>query len=626
MPCLVAVRLQYCSAVLLLCIFAGVDLTPITDLSLFSTREQIDVAIRARAALVERLHQDLLLLRSHRNDLLSPVARLPNELLAEIFRLFVSEFWRHPRDCAGGLPIHTRPYQWLCISLVCRQWRTVVLGLVDLWVRVAMTDRDDCFWAILERSQDKPLTILPGSFDVGSGMDFKRFFHLVPVAGRIQHLSLCLTKRLLRDLADMRFYYGPEAATSNMPMLETMALAYPDFVNESHDMPPNVFWFISGAPLPRLRDLWIDGVYSRLFRDLGRPTLTRLRARLGDHTMRCSDWINFLEGTPLLEDLDLEFFCDPPTDSEMTPAERRIPMVHLRRCSFIETDPGILPAKILNHLVVPSDCSISTTVENEYNRMDHHVYIFTLETIGSKLSGATSFGGPRLPQSMLLSNSRYTTLAFWLSEDRGCAWARSYQKRGFDGERPMVSLAFRNTLSPEDEDEVLVMQALYTSILPLSNITSLTLELSADFGEDSWFAVRQLTQLQNLSLSDANYRWPDADWVHRYTLSQLSGTPPLFPHLRFLHLDSVRWHVHHSACRLPYSGEPLSVKLEEMLAARRDIERPIQQLELSNIRHFDRDIDLAWLEDTAMTQHPTVSWTERGQDSPVRDWCTICEF
>ncbi|KAI0072816.1 hypothetical protein K474DRAFT_1667369 [Panus rudis PR-1116 ss-1] len=88
----------------------------------------------------------LLALHSYRNTL-SPIHRLPNELLAEIFSISA-----HFCDT---------PTTVIYLSHVCRRWRSLILQLPKFWstIDVENLDRTRAFFA---RSQDQPVTIYWG--------------------------------------------------------------------------------------------------------------------------------------------------------------------------------------------------------------------------------------------------------------------------------------------------------------------------------------------------------------------------------------------------------------------------------------------------------------------------------
>lgn len=112
---------------------------------------QIDEEIKAR-------YLPVCALRAKRNAL-SPVSRLPDELLATVFILHacqnhISEW---AKDTAFSIaPVRVPP--WVRVSYVCRRWRMVALGCPTLWTYVFFLSRK---WmtVLLRRSQMAPLRV-----------------------------------------------------------------------------------------------------------------------------------------------------------------------------------------------------------------------------------------------------------------------------------------------------------------------------------------------------------------------------------------------------------------------------------------------------------------------------------
>lgn len=99
-------------------------------------------------------HQDAVLkLHSRWNDLV-PIAKLPPEILSEIFITHVKSYvvidnwddW-HPRH-------------WIAFSHVCRHWRKVALDCPTLWSSINLYSGPDCILEFLSRTKEAPLRIM----------------------------------------------------------------------------------------------------------------------------------------------------------------------------------------------------------------------------------------------------------------------------------------------------------------------------------------------------------------------------------------------------------------------------------------------------------------------------------
>ena len=239
------------------------------DAAPFMTGEKIDSQIHARLVFINKLQNKTLALRCHRNEILPLISRLPNEVLTEIFLLFVSASYDSSCDNTGP-PVYD-VFKWLQITHVCHRWRAVALVQPRLWERIPITDRVDCMQAFVERSRDRPLLIAPGSRDLDTEPDPRIFDWLAPAVNRIKSMSLYLTRRLLRSLDHIM-----EHPETSVPLLDTLELCA--ILDEDEASLPRQFWFISTADLPRLRHLTTVDFPLSFTHSLIRPTLTRLRA------------------------------------------------------------------------------------------------------------------------------------------------------------------------------------------------------------------------------------------------------------------------------------------------------------------------------------------------------------
>ncbi|KAJ7646494.1 hypothetical protein FB45DRAFT_1018810 [Roridomyces roridus] len=153
-------------------------------------------------ALCSSHHADLIKSIKAHKSILSPIRRLPNELLAEIFMLLVRDAFHDLNSDSGQIS----EYPWV-LARVCRHWNVVALGTRTLWSwvfldldvigdeqeAVAMTQ------LFHERSGNSPLTV---NIVDQSGTDTSDVFNVVLAhAERWQNFSLTLTGGSLLALA-----------------------------------------------------------------------------------------------------------------------------------------------------------------------------------------------------------------------------------------------------------------------------------------------------------------------------------------------------------------------------------------------------------------------------------------
>ncbi|KIK61402.1 hypothetical protein GYMLUDRAFT_582284 [Collybiopsis luxurians FD-317 M1] len=193
-----------------------------------------------------RLESQLLQLKSRRErarksqqslrSLLSPIHRLPNELLIRIFVYVCQDISALPTFGLSVGPFY--------VSAVCARWRLLALSSSKLWsnfwVRIRSGSSQKLEEAVvlcLQRSKHQPLTL---TLYVQSSESHSLFRTLFDYSIRWQRVMLFL------DSEAARFFNGQEGF--DFPALESVTVAA-----NYHDVPVNLDIFIRA---PKLHTLW----------------------------------------------------------------------------------------------------------------------------------------------------------------------------------------------------------------------------------------------------------------------------------------------------------------------------------------------------------------------------------
>ncbi|KAG1750543.1 uncharacterized protein EDB91DRAFT_1217229 [Suillus paluster] len=88
--------------------------------------------------------------------LVSPLWRLPTEILAQIFHHCLPDFRHWERDYPSPHPTRSAP---ILLTRICRRWRDVVVGMPSFWCNLYLSKRRKweqaafCYTSWLERTQ-----------------------------------------------------------------------------------------------------------------------------------------------------------------------------------------------------------------------------------------------------------------------------------------------------------------------------------------------------------------------------------------------------------------------------------------------------------------------------------------
>ncbi|KAH9857358.1 hypothetical protein C2E23DRAFT_807649 [Lenzites betulinus] len=175
--------------------------------ALFTTRKALEneIATHTRAII------DL----KGRLNTMTTIARLPPELLSEIFLQITKEAYDDHRDCHRPYYGASRFYAWVRVAHVCHSWRSVALNTPRLWGYVILTRRQ-VVEDVLALSKKAPLLVsasLMNTADERAQIMDK----IAQESARLQELRLSGPARFVQDLCSK--------LTGTANILETLALS-----------------------------------------------------------------------------------------------------------------------------------------------------------------------------------------------------------------------------------------------------------------------------------------------------------------------------------------------------------------------------------------------------------------
>ena len=305
-----------------------------------------------------------ILLRRQANNRL-PVFRLPDEILVRIFR--------STDDHEGRREEYSDPYAWSKILQVCHRWYSIGLNNPLLWDTVTNSYSLDATREILSRSQSVPLHVRVGfprglfwadDEDAADQDQALRRRYEVP-----EELMKCMPRIKTLNVAIVDGIWEPTAAMGQPQMLQALTINErgPFEDAEREDLFDITTRWPFTVALPKLRDLTI-ALERPLCGVICIPTLRVLELELGIASdiaaYKVQDLLESMRQMPLLEQLSLHYALPDLQGTVYKDDLKRASPVHLPNLkALICDDRCATVSTLLDHIVIPTTCSLSITCE-----------------------------------------------------------------------------------------------------------------------------------------------------------------------------------------------------------------------------------------------------------------------
>ena len=491
---------------------------------------------------------------SHHFNTSLPVMRLPDELLVEVFVMYVCRW--HSGSGSGTASGRTQAsltshYGWIRLTHVCHHWREIALHTPMLWTNIKVT-RSEVTAAFIARSGNLPLRV-EASYMVRKFQTelYSLWKPLLRVASRIKSLRehhevytlkfppLQANEYLCSELRVLELSYGrdgpqalPPCISTSLPHLHTLATRRVDVLNLKPLLAPSLKSLT-------LRELYVSFMWPKFFRALGQLTA--------------------------LEHLTLEdSFLPLPDDYRELPLiiGEVVTLPSLRSLRLKSRALGVEPAWMLRNLSFPGDAVFEIVHRNpdeiegallEHNPAtdDDDVQCLT-EALELRLSGATS-GTLEPPLSILtlyLSHSFAPYGDKWpMVELRG--WSSVIHLDGSTASDSTIRSAIEDNPSRflmqwspyQDEDNINMLLDQICRVQSLGQVQTLVVPVAAEFsGHLSSESLRRgLAHLRNVRSVFAS-----GEGVESLLAAMRPAHPEedtLFPSLQILHLSNYFFEI-----------------------------------------------------------------------------------
>lgn len=533
------------------------------------TPADVDRSIELEEENIQRAQQRILWLKTHRNAL-SPICRIPVELLGEIFVTLANSQIAGYRRSTGPL---SRPH-WTVVTAVCRHWRDISLRTPRMWSYIHLRSRDDdgVFSTFISRSGRTPLTIIEGAYlrsnsisQPAQTLQMQKLKMILAEFRRIQKLSLVLGKNLIKLSEETPYSFdAPYLHTLNVLVTLTAARTRMSFPT------------LADASWPKLEDLHCTFASFALVQALTRCSLTQLKVEYLHTPQPAISWINLLKDLPRLEELTITAgIADPSVPVNDIPRPTRTVTLQQLKCVYLrDSGTGVGSADLLNNLVIPAGARRGLHT----SRSTDEELRFILSACAAKSRGQGIIGGVSRPVRVLCIE---TTMV-------GCSF------RLFTGDIRVSEEIENGRGVPCVDDRIIADEALFLegpqdlaikllfSIYPVQQLQGLRLELADVEATDIWQTISALPSLHEMFFTQAD------ECIVAF-LQLFPQAASSFPKLKRLIFRGVAWSQPHASLRKRRARTgSLLPGLVRAVEVRTERGQGLEQLELASSYNIGR--------------------------------------
>ncbi|KAF7790732.1 hypothetical protein EIP86_001688 [Pleurotus ostreatoroseus] len=293
---------------------------------------------------LHRIQGEMRELRSQLNAT-ALIAHLPADILSLVFEAYRAELWKQYKSQSK------EPHQWLGILHVCRSWRHIALSTPRLWTKIVPTSAEYVDFAI-SHSGRLPLTVALAE-DATIGEDVVQGYEQVlRDFARLRSLELRMHPAAIRS-----FFVSENSHQLHAPFMESIELSFPLDPDDDDTLP-----VISNSTLPQLASLTVKGDAEYILYSMLRPTLRHLGILRFTH-MQPSELLRVLDHLPVIQELQIEHDIEHdfvvPNGAPIPAPSRTVTLPRLKRVILREKGLGRTSVRLLTHLDMPPDVSIS---------------------------------------------------------------------------------------------------------------------------------------------------------------------------------------------------------------------------------------------------------------------------
>ncbi|KAI0741686.1 hypothetical protein C8Q80DRAFT_1356970 [Daedaleopsis nitida] len=308
-------------------------------------------AADARAIITDKIeeHKRAVILLKRRLNTFTDVARLPAELLSEVFLQVCREEYDKQQGSYYHNPGDSR---WISVAHTCHSWRELALHTAGLWSYIIIT-RKTHVESFLARSQDAPLSVTANLNTPQSDEKIEAIEDIFVVhTPRLKEVSLFqASSHTIHGLC--------QKLCTTAPLLQSLILSERIGQYWARDA-PYIFPYLSPEMIPSLRTLNINLVKFRWDQPIFCATLTKLivrgRIEAPQNTMGSFEsLLTAIQNMTTLQLLELnEAIPRLPADTtSVPPPSRKITLPHLRHLVIVSSCRDC--ANLLAHLSFPEN-------------------------------------------------------------------------------------------------------------------------------------------------------------------------------------------------------------------------------------------------------------------------------